>query len=97
MLLVLLAPTTRPSRSATSSLPQARSASSQRLARWCVSRRICPAVESYILTSAQVEGGVEAQAEQALKNMKAVVEAGGSEVGKIVKTTVRASVLVIVP
>lgn len=32
---------------------------------------------------------MEAQAEQALKNMKAVVEAGGSEVGKIVKTTVR--------
>ena len=32
---------------------------------------------------------MEAQAEQALKNMKAVVEAGGSELGKIVKTTVR--------
>ena len=37
----------------------------------------------------QVEGGVEAQARQALKNMKAIVEAGGSEVGKVVKTTVR--------
>ena len=37
----------------------------------------------------KVEGGVEAQAEQALKNMKTIVEAGGSEVGKIVKTTVR--------
>ncbi|KAK7680531.1 hypothetical protein QCA50_016312 [Cerrena zonata] len=35
-----------------------------------------------------VEGGVEAQAEQALKNMKAVLEAGGSELGKVVKTTV---------
>ncbi|KAI0829080.1 YjgF-like protein [Trametes gibbosa] len=35
-----------------------------------------------------VEGGVEAQAKQALKNLKAVVEAGGSEVGKVVKTTV---------
>ncbi|KAJ3478080.1 hypothetical protein NLI96_g10006 [Meripilus lineatus] len=35
-----------------------------------------------------VEGGVEAQAEQALKNLKAVVEAGGSELGKVVKTTV---------
>ncbi|TCD68292.1 hypothetical protein EIP91_011151 [Steccherinum ochraceum] len=35
-----------------------------------------------------VEDGVEAQTEQALKNMKSVVEAGGSEVGKIVKTTV---------
>ena len=32
----------------------------------------------------QVEGGVEAQARQALKNMKAIVEAGGSEVGKVV-------------
>ena len=34
-----------------------------------------------------VEGGVEAQTEQALKNLKAVVEAGGSELGKVVKTT----------
>jgi enamine deaminase RidA (YjgF/YER057c/UK114 family) len=36
-----------------------------------------------------VPGGVEAQTEQALKNLKAVVEAGGSELGKVVKTTVR--------
>ncbi|EAU92403.1 translation initiation inhibitor [Coprinopsis cinerea okayama7 len=35
-----------------------------------------------------VPGGVEAQAEQALKNLKAVVEAGGAELGKVVKTTV---------
>ncbi|CAL1693945.1 unnamed protein product [Somion occarium] len=35
-----------------------------------------------------VDGGVEAQAEQALKNLKAVLEAGGSELGKVVKTTV---------
>ncbi|KAF8913166.1 Endoribonuclease L-PSP/chorismate mutase-like protein [Gymnopilus junonius] len=35
-----------------------------------------------------VEGGVEVQAEQCLKNMKAVLEAGGSELGKVVKTTV---------
>ncbi|TEB32337.1 YjgF-like protein [Coprinellus micaceus] len=35
-----------------------------------------------------VEGGVEAQAEQAFKNLKAVVEAGGAELGKVVKTTV---------
>ncbi|KAJ2930442.1 hypothetical protein H1R20_g6661, partial [Candolleomyces eurysporus] len=35
-----------------------------------------------------VEGGVEAQAEQALKNLKAVVEAAGAELGKVVKTTV---------
>ena len=41
----------------------------------------------------KVEGGVEAQTRQALKNMKAIVEAGGSEVGKIVKTTVRLSYL----
>ncbi|KAI0292077.1 Endoribonuclease L-PSP/chorismate mutase-like protein [Multifurca ochricompacta] len=34
------------------------------------------------------EGGVEAQARQALQNLKNVVEASGSEVGKIVKTTV---------
>ncbi|PPQ78033.1 hypothetical protein CVT25_015578 [Psilocybe cyanescens] len=35
-----------------------------------------------------VEGGVEAQTEQALKNLKAVVEAAGSELGKVAKTTV---------
>lgn len=32
---------------------------------------------------------MDAQAEQALKNLKAIVEAGGSELGKVVKTTVR--------
>jgi enamine deaminase RidA (YjgF/YER057c/UK114 family) len=37
-----------------------------------------------------VEGGVQAQARQALQNLKKVIEASGSEVGKIVKTTVRA-------
>lgn len=36
-----------------------------------------------------VPGGVEAQTEQGLKNLKAVVEAGGSELGRVVKTTVR--------
>ena len=36
-----------------------------------------------------VEGGVEAQTTQAMKNLKAVVEAGGSELGKVAKTTVR--------
>jgi 2-iminobutanoate/2-iminopropanoate deaminase len=36
-----------------------------------------------------VEGGVEAQTRQALQNLKGIVEAGGSQVGKIVKTTVR--------
>ncbi|KAI0081524.1 translation initiation inhibitor [Panus rudis PR-1116 ss-1] len=35
-----------------------------------------------------VPGGVEAQTEQALKNMKSILEAGGSELGKVVKTTV---------
>ncbi|ETW86401.1 hypothetical protein HETIRDRAFT_406527 [Heterobasidion irregulare TC 32-1] len=35
-----------------------------------------------------VAGGVEEQARQALLNLKAVVEASGSEVGKVVKTTV---------
>jgi 2-iminobutanoate/2-iminopropanoate deaminase len=35
-----------------------------------------------------VSGGVEKQAEQVLKNLKAIVEAGGSELGKVVKTTV---------
>jgi enamine deaminase RidA (YjgF/YER057c/UK114 family) len=35
-----------------------------------------------------VEGGIEEQTEQALKNLKAVVEAGGSELGKVAKTTV---------
>jgi len=35
-----------------------------------------------------VPGGVEAQAAQALKNLKAVVEAGGAGLGRVVKTTV---------
>ncbi|EIW63738.1 YjgF-like protein [Trametes versicolor FP-101664 SS1] len=39
-------------------------------------------------TGKMVEGGVEEQAKQALQNMKAIIEAGGSEVGKVVKTTV---------
>ena len=38
-----------------------------------------------------VEGGIEPQTEQALKNLKAVVEAGESTLGKVVKTTVRLS------
>ena len=36
-----------------------------------------------------VEGGVEAQAQQALANLKAVLEASGSEMGKVAKVTVR--------
>lgn len=40
-------------------------------------------------TGTFVEGGVEAQVRQALRNLKNVVEASGSEVGKIMKTTVR--------
>ena len=38
-----------------------------------------------------VEGGIEAQTEQALKNLQAIVEDGGSSVGQVVKTTVRRS------
>jgi enamine deaminase RidA (YjgF/YER057c/UK114 family) len=36
-----------------------------------------------------VSGGIEPQTEQALKNLQAVLEAGGSELNKVVKTTVR--------
>ena len=35
-----------------------------------------------------VEGGVEAEARQALANLKAVLEAGGSSMAQVVKTTV---------
>ncbi|KAG2136525.1 YjgF-like protein [Suillus bovinus] len=35
-----------------------------------------------------VEGGIEEQAKQALANLKAVLEASSSSVGKVVKTTV---------
>jgi len=35
-----------------------------------------------------VEGGIEPQTIQALKNLKAVVEASGSSVGQVVKTLV---------
>jgi len=35
-----------------------------------------------------VPGGIEAQTEQVLKNLRAVVEASDSELGKVVKTTV---------
>ncbi|OCH87571.1 translation initiation inhibitor [Obba rivulosa] len=35
-----------------------------------------------------VEGGVEAQTEQALKNMKIVLEAGGADFSRVAKTTV---------
>jgi len=39
-------------------------------------------------TAEVVPGGIEAQTEQALKNMKTVLEEGGSALGKVVKTTV---------
>ncbi|THH31967.1 hypothetical protein EUX98_g2233 [Antrodiella citrinella] len=39
-------------------------------------------------TGKMVDGGVQTQTEQALKNMEAVLIAGGSELGKVVKTTV---------
>lgn len=40
-------------------------------------------------TGGIVAGGIEEQAKQALKNLRAVVEASGSDMGKVVKTTVR--------
>ena len=40
------------------------------------------------LTGDIVAGGVEEQAERVLKNLRAVVEASGSNLGKVVKTTV---------
>ncbi|EGO05364.1 hypothetical protein SERLA73DRAFT_129284 [Serpula lacrymans var. lacrymans S7.3] len=40
------------------------------------------------VTAQTVEGGVSAQTERALTSLKAVVEAAGSELGKVVKTTV---------
>ena len=39
-------------------------------------------------TGAFVPGGVEAQAEQSLKNLKAVLEAAGCSLADVVKTTV---------
>lgn len=38
-------------------------------------------------TGKLVSGGVEAEARQALKNLKVLVEAGGSSLQKVVKTT----------
>lgn len=39
-------------------------------------------------TKALAEGGVEAQTRQALENVKAILEAAGSSMGQVVKTTV---------
>jgi 2-iminobutanoate/2-iminopropanoate deaminase len=39
-------------------------------------------------TKTLVEGGVQAQTRQALKNLKAVLEAAGSSLAQVVKTTV---------
>ncbi|MHC1783665.1 MAG: RidA family protein [Anaerolineaceae bacterium] len=39
-------------------------------------------------SGAMVEGGVEAETRQALTNLKGILEAGGSSLGKVVKTTV---------
>ena len=39
-------------------------------------------------TKALVEGGIQAQTRQALKNLKAVLEAAGSSLEQVVKTTV---------
>mgnify|MGYP003473362610 CR=1 FL=1 len=38
-------------------------------------------------TGALAEGGIEEQARQALTNVKALVEAAGSDLSKVVKTT----------
>ena len=38
-------------------------------------------------TGALVDGGIEAQAEQVIKNLRAVLEAAGSGLHKVVKTT----------
>jgi 2-iminobutanoate/2-iminopropanoate deaminase len=40
------------------------------------------------VTGTLVEGGVEAETRQALLNLKAVLEAGGSSLAKVLKTTV---------
>jgi 2-iminobutanoate/2-iminopropanoate deaminase len=40
------------------------------------------------LSGAIVEGGIEAETRQALLNLKAVLEAGGSGLDQVVKTTV---------
>jgi 2-iminobutanoate/2-iminopropanoate deaminase len=39
-------------------------------------------------TGQLVEGGIEAQTHQALRNLAAVLEAGGSSMGEVIKTTV---------
>jgi 2-iminobutanoate/2-iminopropanoate deaminase len=39
-------------------------------------------------TNKFVPGGIEEQTDQALKNVKALLEAAGTELGKVVKTTV---------
>ncbi|KAF8634906.1 hypothetical protein AX15_000653 [Amanita polypyramis BW_CC] len=40
------------------------------------------------VTGQVLDGGIEAQTELAMKNLKAVVEGGGSSLGKVVKATV---------
>ena len=39
-------------------------------------------------TGAMVEGGVEAETRRALSNLKGILEAAGTNLGKVVKTTV---------
>jgi 2-iminobutanoate/2-iminopropanoate deaminase len=38
-------------------------------------------------TGALVEGGIEEQTEQVIKNLAAILEAGGSDLTKVIKTT----------
>lgn len=39
-------------------------------------------------TGSKVDGGIAAETRQALKNLRAVLEAGGSSLGNVIKTTV---------
>jgi Endoribonuclease L-PSP len=48
-------------------------------------------------TNDVVAGNIEAQTEQALKNLKAIAEAGGSKLTKTLKTTVRSPFLTLAP
>ncbi|CAO3635759.1 unnamed protein product [Cunninghamella echinulata] len=46
-------------------------------------------VNGFVYTSGQiVEGGIAAQTRQTLKNLEAVLKASGSDVNKVIKTTV---------
>ena len=48
-------------------------------------------------TGALVEGGIESQAERAIANLRAVLEAGGSSLDKVLRTTVYLTDLSVFP